>query len=71
MKRTVAARFGVTTHTIGYFYTYIGVIAVLTRAFVLGWAVDRYGEAKLSRLGQTLLALGLVACGESASPVDP
>jgi multidrug resistance protein len=57
----LAARFGVTTHTIGYFYAYIGVISVLTRAFVLGWAVDRYGEARLSRLGQTLLALGLAA----------
>ena len=57
----LAARFGVTTHTIGYFYAYIGVISVLTRAFVLGWAVDRFGEARLSRLGQTLLALGLAA----------
>lgn len=55
----LAARFGVTSATIGYFYTYIGVISVLTRAFVLGWAVDRFGEAKLSRIGQALLALGL------------
>ena len=57
----LAARFGVTTHTIGYFYTYIGVISVLTRALILGWAVDRYGEARLSRLGQALLAIGLAA----------
>jgi MFS family permease len=57
----LAARFGVTTHTIGYFYAYIGVISVLTRAFILGWAVDRFGEARLSRLGQTLLAIGLAA----------
>jgi multidrug resistance protein len=57
----LAARFGVTTHTIGYFYAYIGVISVLTRALVLGWAVDKYGEARLSRVGQTLLALGLAA----------
>lgn len=57
----LAARFGVTTHTIGYFYAYIGVISVLTRALILGWAVDRYGEARLSRFGQTLLALGLAA----------
>jgi multidrug resistance protein len=55
----LAARFGVTTSTIGYFYTYIGVISVLTRALILGWAVDKYGEARLSRLGQTLLAVGL------------
>ena len=57
----LAARFGVTTHTIGYFYAYIGVISVLTRALILGWAVDRFGEARLSRLGQALLALGLAA----------
>ncbi len=55
----LAARFGVTSHTIGYFYTYIGVISVLTRALILGWAVDRFGEARLSRLGQMLLAIGL------------
>src|SRR5437763_741359 len=57
----LAARFGVTTHTIGYFYAYIGVISVLTRALVLGWAVDRYGEARLSRVGQALLAIGLAS----------
>lgn len=57
----LAARFGVTSNTIGYFYTYIGVIAVLTRAVVLGWAVDKFGEARLSRIGQTLLAVGLAA----------
>jgi nitrate/nitrite transporter NarK len=55
----LAARFGVTTHTIGYFYTYIGIISVLTRALLLGPAVDRFGEARLSRIGQTLLAIGL------------
>ena len=55
----LAARFGVTSNTIGYFYTYIGVISVLTRALILGWAVDRFGEARLSRVGQTLLATGL------------
>jgi len=55
----LAARFGVTSNTIGYFYTYIGVISVVTRAGILGWAVDRYGEAKLSRVGQILLATGL------------
>ncbi len=67
----LAARFGVTTHTIGYFYTYIGCIAVLTRAFVLGWAVDKYGEARLSRLGQTLLAAGLAAIPFMYPLADP
>jgi MFS family permease len=55
----LAVRFGVTQNTIQYYYFYIGVISMLTRAFLLGRAVDRFGEARLSRLGQTLLALGL------------
>jgi MFS family permease len=67
----LAARFGVTTHTIGYFYTYIGVISVLTRALILGWAVDRFGEARLSRLGQTLLAAGLATMPFIHRMADP
>jgi multidrug resistance protein len=67
----LAARFGVTSSTIGYFYTYIGVISVLTRAVILGWAVDKFGEAKLSRLGQTLLALGLAAMPFMHRLADP
>lgn len=56
----LAARFGVTERTIGYFFAYIGVLSVVTRALILGPAVDRFGEAKLSRVGSTLLALGLL-----------
>jgi MFS family permease len=55
----LAARFGVTAHTIGYFFAYIGVLSVVARALILGRAVDRFGEARLSRLGSSLLALGL------------
>jgi MFS family permease len=55
----LAIRFGVTERTIGYFFAYIGVISVVTRAGILGWAVDRYGEAKLARFGSTLLAIGI------------
>jgi len=54
-------RFAVTTQTIGYFFTYIGVLSVVTRAFLLGRMVDRFGEARLSRIGTVLLATGLVA----------
>ena len=67
----LALRFAVTTATIGYFYTYIGVISVLTRALVLGWAVDKYGEAKLSRVGQVLLAAGLAAMAFMHPMSDP
>jgi multidrug resistance protein len=52
-------RYGVTAHTIGYFFAYIGVISIVARAVILGKAVDYFGEAKLARFGSTLLALGL------------
>ena len=55
----LAARFGVTERTIGFFFAYIGVISVVTRAGILGWAVDKYGEVKLARFGSALLALGI------------
>ncbi len=55
----LALRFGVTEQTIGYFFMYIGALSVLSRALVLGPAVDRFGEARLSRFGTVLLALGL------------
>jgi multidrug resistance protein len=55
----LAANFGVTQHTIGYFFAYVGVLSVVSRAFVLGRMVDHYGEAKLSRFGMVLLAAGL------------
>ena len=55
----LAARFGVTEKTIGFFFAYIGIISVVTRAGILGWAVDKYGEVKLARFGSTLLAIGI------------
>jgi MFS family permease len=55
----LAVRFGVTEKTIGFFFAYIGVLSVVTRALILGPAVDRFGEAKLSRVGLVLLATGL------------
>ena len=55
----LADRYGVTATTIGYFFAYVGVLSVITRAFLLSWMIDRFGEAKLSRIGIILLALGL------------
>jgi len=54
-------RFGITERRIWIFFTYIGTISVVTRAGVLGWAVDRFGEAQLSRIGLVLLSTGLMA----------
>jgi MFS family permease len=57
----LADRYHVTADTIGYFFAYIGVLSVLTRALILGKLVDRFGEARLSRIGIVLLATGLAA----------
>jgi multidrug resistance protein len=57
----LADEFRVNEKTIGYFFAYMGAISVITRAGVLGWMVDRFGEARLSRLGGVLLATGLAA----------
>jgi MFS family permease len=57
----LAARFGVTEKTIGFFYLYIGVISIVTRAGILGRLVDKYGEARLSRVGMSLLTVGLLS----------
>jgi MFS family permease len=54
-------RFAVGKDQIWIFYTYVGVISVVTRAGILGRMVDRYGEAQLSRIGLVLLATGLAA----------
>ena len=63
----LAARFAVNEKTIGIFFTYIGVISVLTRVLILGRAVDRLGEARLSRIGSAMLALGLMGISVATS----
>lgn len=56
-------RFGITEANIGYFIMYLGGMGVVVRSLLLGRMVDRLGEARLSRLGVVLLALGLGATG--------
>ncbi len=67
----LAVRFGVTEKTIGYFFAYTGVISVVTRVFVLGRMVDRYGEAQLSRYGTVLLAAGIASMAFIRPLADP
>jgi multidrug resistance protein len=67
----LAVRFGVTAKTIGFFFAYTGVISVLTRALLLGRMVDRYGEARLSRFGSTLLAIGIASLAFIRPLPDP
>jgi MFS family permease len=61
------ARFQVTEQTIGYFFMYTGSISVFARVLLLGRAVDRLGEANLSRLGIVLLAAGVLGMPLSRS----
>ena len=56
-------RMGITEENIGWFVMYLGGMGVVVRSLVLGPAVDRLGEARLSRLGLVLLAGGLAATG--------
>ena len=55
----LADRFGVGKDRIWIFYTYVGVISVVARAGILGRMVERFGEARLSQIGLTLLGTGL------------
>jgi multidrug resistance protein len=55
----LGAKFGVNETTIGWFFTYVGVISIFARALVLGRMVDWLGEVRLSRIGMVMLALGL------------
>ncbi len=52
---------GVTESTIGYFFTYIGVLNILMRLVLLGPVVSRVGETRAMRLGAATLILGLLA----------
>jgi predicted MFS family arabinose efflux permease len=54
-------RFGIDETKIGWVFAYIGVLSVFARAVLLGPAVDRYREPRLSRYGGFLLGLGLLA----------
>lgn len=57
----LADRFGIGERQIWIFFTYIGTISVISRAGILGWAVDKFGEARLSRIGLLVLATGLMS----------
>ena len=67
----LSARFSVTEKTIGFFFAYTGVISVLTRTLILGRMVDRFGEARLSRIGTTLLAVGIASMAFIRPLADP
>ena len=67
----LSARFGVNEQTIGFFFAYIGALSVFTRALILGRMVDKYGEARLARIGQILLATGIALLSIIRPLADP
>ena len=61
------ARLDVTEQTVGYFVMYLGGMGVIVRSAILGRAVDRLGEARLTRLGILCLSAGLALTGAARS----
>ena len=57
----LADKFGITANRIWVIFTFMGTISVITRAGILGKAVDKWGEVRLSRIGLVMLAMGLAA----------
>jgi MFS family permease len=56
----LAKEFGITEKTIGYFFSYVGVLSVIMRSLLLGPIVKRFGEITTVRAGTVVLTLGLV-----------
>ncbi len=54
------AQFQVTEGTIGYFFTYIGILSFVMRSIFLGPVVDRIGETWAMRVGAAALVVGLI-----------
>jgi len=52
--------FAVTAKTIGYFFSYVGILSVVIRALLLGPAVKYLGELRGMRVGVILLIIGLL-----------
>ncbi len=70
MPLLLVDRLGITVHSVGYVIMYLGGMGVVVRSLILGRAVDRFGEVRLSRIGIVVLALGLaVMSGVSSIPL--
>ena len=56
----LGTRFGVNEKTIGYFFVYNGLLALVLRSLMLGPVVDRIGEVWAMRAGALTLGFGLL-----------
>jgi len=54
-------RYGVSEHTIGWFFVYVGAISVVMRSLVIGPTVKKLGEVRTLKLGALALAIGIAA----------
>ena len=57
----LANRLPITEANVGFFVMYLGGMGVIVRAGILGQMIKWLGEARLTRLGLVLLALGLAS----------
>ncbi len=55
----LSRHFDVTENSIGFFFMYMGGLSIIFRLFLLGPAVDKFGEVRTARLGALSLGLGL------------
>ncbi|MEP6491047.1 MAG: MFS transporter [bacterium] len=67
MPLVLAARFGITEKTVGWFFMYFGLMGVIIRALLLGPVVRRLKEPRVARIGIVLLAAGLALTAVSKS----
>ena len=63
----LSERLGVTEQNVGYFVMYLGGMGVIVRTAVLGRVIERFGEARVSRIGLVFLAVGLVVVSQIRS----
>ena len=54
----LSRHFDVTENSIGFFFMYMGSLSIIFRLFLLGPAVDKFGEVRTARLGALSLACG-------------
>ncbi|MGD8727277.1 MAG: MFS transporter [Gemmatimonadales bacterium] len=66
MPLLLQERLAISEYSIGYIVMLLGGVGVVARAILLGPAVQRLGEERLSQLGLLLLAAGLALFGATA-----
>lgn len=66
----LAAEYGVTQGTIGWFFFYVGLLSVVMRSLLLGPIVARVGEVRAMRIGAVTLVVGLLLYPAAGSIVQ-